>query len=487
MNSDVIIEKREIYTYPSIGTYRPSKRYPEYIFKDYISNEDNEIYDMVRECFHMAGYDIDNYNKTDWNPLKTIVSPGDIVLIKPNLVMDKNIYGVDCLYTHPSVVSAIVDFVLIALKDSGKIIIGDAPMQECDFDNLIQSSGYEKMIKFYKEIVPNIEISLVDFRELKSIREHGMYKQTIIKNKSKVIDLKDESEFFSLNQEQMDKLRITNYDPRILNNQHSVNKHRYCISEYVLEADVIINVPKPKTHRKAGITCALKNIVGTNSRKEYLPHHIVGSKKVGGDEYYNKSKVKQMRSYLLDKRNYISYNSGNVFFVFLIRVFIKICNLYIKFFINDQFEEGSWYGNDTICRTIVDVNKILLYSDKNGKMKDSIQKQYLVIADMIVSGEGDGPLNPSPKNVGIIALAQNPVLFDEVMSKLMGIFPSKFPTLMYAKNVKGKYKLLEKKHVAKIISNYPQWHNKSLDDIEDESLLFFKPTLGWKEVFHEPK
>ena len=36
----------------------------------------------------------------------------------------------------------------------------------------------------------------------------------------------------------------------------------YCISEACLEADVIINLPKPKTHRKAGFTGALKNMIG---------------------------------------------------------------------------------------------------------------------------------------------------------------------------------------------------------------------------------
>jgi len=31
-----------------------------------------------------------------------------------------------------------------------------------------------------------------------------------------------------------------------------------------------------KLHRKAGITCALKNLIGINGNKEYLPHHRLG-------------------------------------------------------------------------------------------------------------------------------------------------------------------------------------------------------------------
>ena len=50
-------------------------------------------------------------------------------------------------------------------------------------------------------------------------------------------------------------------------------------------------MPKPKCHRKAGMTSALKNFVGANVRKEFLPHHTMGSIKEGGDEYFVTSKI----------------------------------------------------------------------------------------------------------------------------------------------------------------------------------------------------
>ena len=34
--------------------------------------------------------------------------------------------------------------------------------------------------------------------------------------------------------------------------------NEYCISNTILDADVIINIPKLKTHKKAGITVCLK-------------------------------------------------------------------------------------------------------------------------------------------------------------------------------------------------------------------------------------
>lgn len=40
-----------------------------------------------------------------------------------------------------------------------------------------------------------------------------------------------------------------------------------------MDADVIVHVPKLKTHEKVGITCALKGVVGS---KECLAHYRAG-------------------------------------------------------------------------------------------------------------------------------------------------------------------------------------------------------------------
>src|SRR5208283_2541819 len=57
----------------------------------------------------------------------------------------------------------------------------------------------------------------------------------------------------------------------------------------VLDADLLINLAKMKTHEKAGLTGAMKNLVGVNGHKEFLPHHIKGSYFSGGDSYCNDS------------------------------------------------------------------------------------------------------------------------------------------------------------------------------------------------------
>ncbi|OUO79404.1 hypothetical protein B5F53_07930 [Blautia sp. An249] len=77
----------------------------------------------------------DHYGKSNWDPLGEIVHPGDTVLIKPNLVIHKNLSGgVNCLTTHPSIIRAVLDYVLIALKNKGCVILRDVPVQSCDFE-----------------------------------------------------------------------------------------------------------------------------------------------------------------------------------------------------------------------------------------------------------------------------------------------------------------------------------------------------------------
>jgi len=130
----------------------PSTNYPEYPFLK-ISAEFNAVYDMVRESFHALCLDAELYGTPDWNPLADIIHVGDTVLIKPNMVQHENeipANGLECLITHPSLVRAVLDYVLLALKGTGKIIVADAPLQSCDFAKMIENSGYNQMLEFYR-------------------------------------------------------------------------------------------------------------------------------------------------------------------------------------------------------------------------------------------------------------------------------------------------------------------------------------------------
>lgn len=496
MDSKVVIVKTDIFEYYRESPFRPSIKYPETPFED-VSSGNNHVYDMVRETFRLMGYDSSNYGTAEWNPLGELIKPGNTVVLKPNMVMDVNGIeeeGTDCLYTQPCIVAAVIDYVVIALKGSGIIIVGDAPMQECKFDRLVEESGYLRLIEYLKQKLKGtgIEVSIVDFRELRSTSKRGIRYSEIGKYEysglgATIVDLGDDSEFAGQSGYTYENIRITNYDPALLKQHHNSKVNEYKVSREILNADVIINMPKPKVHRKGGVTIALKNLVGINCRKEYLPHHTNGSIEEGGDEYLHRSWVKKMVNFFEDKRNYHMQTTRKykkaLIFRYLGSAATHLSNIVDK----DNYQEGSWYGNDTISRTLVDLNKILLYADKNGNMQDTKQRKVLILADMIISGEKEGPVCPSPKNVGMIAAGEDPVCFDEAIATLMGAKIEYMHSINRARSLKGKYELTQKDTKALLISNSLTYDNKYLSELTEEDLLYFIPSSGWNEAFKFPK
>ncbi|AOZ95497.1 DUF362 domain-containing protein [Butyrivibrio hungatei] len=479
MKADVSIFKTEKTSYPSKEyLFRPSIHYPEYYF-DEVSEVENDVYNSVREAIHIFGYDAEHYGTKEWNPFGNFINENSNVLIKPNLVMDVNRSGegTDCLFTHPSVIAPVIDYVIKAQNGKGKIVIGDAPMQECKFDVLIKESGLENLITYYK--AKGVDIELVDFRELKSEIVMGTHKQTIEnKHSGTVINLADNSEFSKDDKEALEKLRITNYDPRRLASHHNSEKHEYYVSNYLLAADVVINMPKPKTHRKAGVTIAMKNMVGINARKEFLPHHTIGSVENGGDEYKKKSILREMSDKLYDFKNMKEGEEKYwiarpaFFFAYGFKVLANI--------IYKEPGEGSWSGNNTISRTINDLNKILIYADKDGNLCETPQRKVVIVADMIISGEKEGPVMPSPKKLGVIAVGENQLLFDTVIASFMGADIDKIPTIQTAQKLE-KYTVGIKTDPF-VVSNI-ECYNGKLSLINKENFWHFIPTSGWREVF----
>lgn len=486
MNKTIGISKRDVYQYPSKNyNFRPSKAYPEYPFEEAkISPEENETYEMVRDAFFLQGLDKENYGSNNWNPLGQYVSPGNKVVIKPNMVMDFNPTGdgTDCLYTHPSVVAAVVDYVVIALRGRGEIIVGDAPMQECNFEKLIEDSGYKQLIEYYRNEFENskIEISLKDFRGYTSRFINGVHYGDENANTARgiLVELGENSAFSNYSVEQLERLRINSYDPSILKTHHNSSKHEYLVNGDILSADVIINMPKPKTHRKAGVTIALKNLVGINVRKEYLPHHLNGSSRDGGDEYNNANVFKSIKSRLQDDINIAEHQKK--FKKAKLLIFLrKVMTSFIRFSA-DQSWDGSWYGNETISKTIGDLNSIIFFCDKKGKLRDEKQRNYFIVADMIVSGENEGPIEPTRKEAGLIAVGEDPVCFDEVIATIMGFDIKKIPTLCQMRQNQRKMMITECDSQAIIVSNYSNWNNKKINELSREELMGFIPAVGWR-------
>ena len=58
---------------------------------------------------------------------------------------------------------------------------------------------------------------------------------------------------------------------------------------------------------------------------------------------------------------------------------------------------GNWWGNDTVWRMCLDLNKIVLYGSPDGSFRPATRehrKRHYVLIDGILAGQGRGPMNP---------------------------------------------------------------------------------------------
>ena len=354
--------------------------------------------------------------------LGNVISPGAKVVVKPNLVLDANLGsgGIEPLVTHPSFIKAVV----VAALDAGasEVIVGDAPIQGCNLDSLLEKTGLKQWADGMMQRDPRFK-GIRDFRRTTCILINGVRVATEDRQSEDrfvLFDLGHESLLEPIT-ETGASFRVTYYDPRLMIKTHGPGRHRYLVAKEVMEADVIINLPKLKTHKKAGITCALKNLVGINGNKEYLPHHRVGGSEAGGDCYPGRSAVKRALEHILDLKNSVtSYGMG----LFLNGLTVPLYQM-LKLSKDRIGVEGSWSGNDTIWRTCLDLNRILLYGRSDATFSESVQRKVLHVVDAVIAGQGDGPLAPDPLPLGVMLVGSNPAAVDYVGAHLLGYDPDK--------------------------------------------------------------
>ena len=481
---DIFINVNEDAIYPSSQfNYNPDIAYPEYMwgFSD-ISNKKNIVYEMVRNCLIGLNMDASNFNTKKWNPFCDLIKEGDTVVIKPNWVMhyNKNIKiienSLECLVTHPSIVRAVTDYCLIALHGTGRIIIGDAPMQGCDLDSLIEKSGYMQLFDFYNQ--HSINIQPCDFRQFSTIVDQNKVLLGRKYNSGEVleVELGSKSKFFSKIQVPKQYI-VSDYNKKVTNNYHHDDRHSYLISKKVLSANVVINLCKPKCHRLAGMTGAVKNIVGITYDKACLPHRTSGSKQKGGDEYLYDSLIKKMISRVLDLK--LSFEEQKKFRLsLLMRYLYGFLYHLMKVISKDKYLIGSWHGNDTIWRSALDLYYILLYADANGIVQDNRQRIVFNLADMIISGERNGPVSPEPKKLGIILAGNDAVMMDRLVCEIMGFDNSKVPAVYNAIN--DSKLIQEDEHDCLFKSNLTEFNGKKLSELQFPQKWRFKPYDTWK-------
>ncbi|MBU4360566.1 DUF362 domain-containing protein, partial [Patescibacteria group bacterium] len=149
----------------------------------------------------------------------------------------------------------------------------------------------------------------------------------------------------------------------------------YAVSEYVLDADVIVNISKLKVHSTYAVTSAIKNHVGSAIYSTYESGRETG--------HYDRLP------------HFKTNDTGN----------------------------DLYFENDIFWRAILDMNKIVLYGDKQGILQSVKQRGYLNVIDGIETVVAGDHAFPKPKNVikhGVVLASEDPVAVSAVAARTMG-------------------------------------------------------------------
>ena len=396
-----------------------------------IKNTDSYDLDVVKESLMELFLDL-GFPKE--NPLANIIEPGNVVFIKPNWVASRwrvSCDHVDDLYsviTHPSLLEALADFVAEALQGKGKIIIADNPSIDADFNELMEHTKIKERL----EGKYDCDLEIKDLRPLvcDDLKNYGkkylMVPQDGDDQGTIEINLGKESMLYGLDPQRFRGV----FDER----EETVASHTgetqlYTYARSLYDADVYISVPKLKTHQKVGATLNLKGLVGSISNKNQLVHWQVGYPEIHGDEYPTKE------AYEASKKAKVTHR-------------------------------GSWPGNDTIWRMVVDLYK--------GMKKK--ERKYFTVIDGIVGGQGQGPFCPYSKNSNTLIAGEDLFAVDCVSARYMGLNPEKIKYLNYFLDI--EYEGITLDNIDVILNG------EKIDNFfnNDSKYLDFDVVEQWKEI-----
>jgi uncharacterized protein (DUF362 family) len=365
------------------------------------------------------------------------LSPKQVV-IKPNWVMHEfdPAYPIAALVTDARVIVETVRATFEQFPEVEKVTVGDCLEQRADWPLLCTQSGLSQWIGPLETQFAG----RLAFRDLRNIvftqvgdalvEDHDAlhgdpagYREVQLKGESHLEPIADQSDRFS----------IHDHDTSLTRGGHRRGDHRYLVCQSVLDADLVINLPKWKAHSKSGLTGALKNLVGINGDKSYLPHFRRGSPQWGGDEYSDEG-----RWLYWVQNNLHQLVRGTVAYDVLrpgwkavkqinnaVRRRSSASSMPADFYVVG----GSWHGNQTVWRMIYDLNLVLQRADRQGQVQPARQRESVTIVDGLVSGEGDGPLKARPRETDMLFAGRDAFAIDTTLAWMMGFDPDAIPML----------------------------------------------------------
>jgi uncharacterized protein (DUF362 family) len=467
--------------YSRLSPFSPAQLYPEYGFGD-AASEPNPAYEGVRGCFHTAGLDLAHFGMPEWNPLQELIHAGETVLLKPNMVHQRHPRdpeGWRYVITHGSVIRAVADYVWKAVGSKGKIILADAPQTDASFSEMVKLLGLDAIRDFY--LARGLSFELIDLRqeEWTTRGDVVVERRKLAANRygSVAFDLGQASEF--ADHPGAGHYYGADYDAGVVNRHHSGGRHEYLIAGCAIKCDVVFSLPKWKTHKKAGITASLKNLVGVNADKNWLPHHTEGAAARGGDEHPNPDLKHRTERKMAAAIRGLSRRVPVV--GPWVHQMARGAGKPIFGDTESTIRSGNWFGNDTIWRMCLDLNKIVFYGNANGSLRapqSQTRKRHYVLVDGILAGEGRGPLNPDPVPAGVLLFGVHPPTVDAACAYLMGFDPDKIPIVSRAFQCQNLPLSGHGWREIEMRSNDALW-NRPLVQISSGDTFHFKPHFGW--------
>ncbi|SPF38006.1 conserved hypothetical protein [Syntrophobacter sp. SbD1] len=408
------------------------------------------------------------------------IRPGDWVVIKPNLVKEckeNDPSQWECVITSPTLIGFVCEYVCRRLGGRGRVTICDAPQTDSSFEKIARLLDLDGIAGSCRR-AHGIEIEVVDLRNEEWVSEAGIvtkrYRLPGDPRGAVAFNLGEQSLFYGYRGE--GHYYGADYDSSVVNGHHNGKTHEYLICATPILADVFINLPKLKTHKKAGVTLSLKNLVGINADKNWLPHHTEGSPRDYGDQFPD-MRVMQM------------IEQGAVHFARRLALGVPGLGPIISqklrsagtvaFGEGDKvIRSGNWHGNDTTWRMALDLNRCLLYGNPDGTLRDEGPKRHYSIIDGTIGMEGIGPMQGEPVASNVVIGGADAVAVDMVAARVMGFDWRKIPIIREAF---GKM-LYPITHVrpedVNVRSDIPGWGGRFIEII-DRKFLKFKPHFGW--------
>lgn len=469
--------------------FSPRERYPEYPW-DTVGAEENGVYAGLRQLLLELGLDREHFGHAAWNPLGAVIQPGDKVLLKPNFVHSRHFAGgqMDCVVTHGAVVRAVLDYVLVALRGRGRVVIGDSPERAADFQQIVQGTGVDAVMEFCQERraqLGDVELLLSDLRPEWVRCGHGAITQKKPlpgdpEGYCLVTLAHEESAFLDLTPAQLRRLYGADHNRRETVRAHA-GAHRYELCGTALGADVIVCVPKLKTHYRVGTTLNCKGFVGLTGNKNLVPHRMLGDPSEGGDTYVRPARTWRGRRY----RAAVSWLSDqllgrmpNTAGALANRALSKVLRLVLRPAQEEiEWPGGCWHGNDTTWRSTVDLARLFRFADRHGRLAATPQRRFFSIVDGIVGGEGDGPMRPRRRPCGVLLGGADLLAVDVVATQLMGFAPSRVKYLQTLLRPHGFDLSLACPEQIEIASNVERY--RRLWELPRAETLCFEPPSSW--------